>query len=293
VLRKSYLILVVILISVGVTSAYAEPEIKVISIIEKSHPSISNSDVTVWEVSLSGNGFYDDVNVKGTICLEIDLDCDVTFSGKTDEFGTFDAIAVLFPNVESGLYQMKANDGINDFFDEIFLELQVFPDNSFMWQLNKKEYVLNEDEVFDIRGTMTDDLDHYEQGISLNFFDPAGNHQKREYFTADEDKFHFAKTIRFNSPGTWMLVFEYTGLVRVTEFEVIDPLIDERAEPETQTQIDPPSLQLDAGPSDTSSQKIPDWVKNTMGWYAEGLISEDEMISAIQYLVNEGIIKLN
>jgi len=39
-------------------------------------------------------------------------------------------------------------------------------------------------------------------------------------------------------------------------------------------------------------QKIPDWVKSTMGWYAEGLISDDEIISAIQYLINEGIIKL-
>ncbi len=67
--------------------------------------------------------------------------------------------------------------------------------------------------------------------------------------------------------------------------------------PEEQTQIDPPSLDLDAGPADTtideSVQKIPDWVKNTMQWYIDGAISEDEMISAIQYLVNEGIIILN
>ena len=39
--------------------------------------------------------------------------------------------------------------------------------------------------------------------------------------------------------------------------------------------------------------KIPDWVKNTMKWYLDGSISENEMISAIQFLVKEGIIKLN
>ena len=39
--------------------------------------------------------------------------------------------------------------------------------------------------------------------------------------------------------------------------------------------------------------KIPDWVKKTMQWYLDGSISEDEMISAIQFLVKEGIIKLN
>jgi len=62
--------------------------------------------------------------------------------------------------------------------------------------------------------------------------------------------------------------------------------------PPEETQIDPPSLELDAGPLDTSVQKIPDWVKNTMQWYLDGAISEDEMISAIQYLVKEKIIKL-
>lgn len=62
---------------------------------------------------------------------------------------------------------------------------------------------------------------------------------------------------------------------------------------ESQTQIDPPSLELDAGPSDEPIQKIPDWVKNTMQWFLDGVISEDEMIAAIQFLVKEGIIKLD
>jgi len=60
----------------------------------------------------------------------------------------------------------------------------------------------------------------------------------------------------------------------------------------SRTQIDPPSLQLDVGPSDESVQKIPDWVKNTMQWYLDGVISEDEMINAIQFMIKEGIIKI-
>ena len=39
-------------------------------------------------------------------------------------------------------------------------------------------------------------------------------------------------------------------------------------------------------------KKIPEWVNNTMQWYLDGVISEDEMISAIQFLVQEGIIIL-
>ncbi len=42
----------------------------------------------------------------------------------------------------------------------------------------------------------------------------------------------------------------------------------------------------------TEVQKIPDWVKNTFKWYVEGAISEDEMISAIQFLIKEGVIKI-
>jgi hypothetical protein len=52
------------------------------------------------------------------------------------------------------------------------------------------------------------------------------------------------------------------------------------------------SSELETGIDIETPQKIPDWVKNTMGWFVDGLISEEEMISAIQYLINEGIIKL-
>ena len=64
-------------------------------------------------------------------------------------------------------------------------------------------------------------------------------------------------------------------------------------EPESHTPIDPPSLQLDAGPSDQSIQKIPEWVRNIFVWYADDQVSEDELLNAIKYLINEKIINLN
>ena len=44
--------------------------------------------------------------------------------------------------------------------------------------------------------------------------------------------------------------------------------------------------------SEQDSKKIPDWVKNIMGWYADGLTEEHEIISAIEFLLEKGIIKL-
>ena len=46
-------------------------------------------------------------------------------------------------------------------------------------------------------------------------------------------------------------------------------------------------------PEPDPDKKIPDWVKNLMGWYSDGLIEEDEIISAIKFLIEKGIIKLD
>jgi len=44
--------------------------------------------------------------------------------------------------------------------------------------------------------------------------------------------------------------------------------------------------------SKASKEKIPDWVKNNAGWWANGFISEEDFVEGIQYLVGEGIIRV-
>ena len=44
---------------------------------------------------------------------------------------------------------------------------------------------------------------------------------------------------------------------------------------------------------DVSKQKIPEWVRNIFVWYAQEQISEDELLNAIKYLVQQEIIKLD
>ena len=38
------------------------------------------------------------------------------------------------------------------------------------------------------------------------------------------------------------------------------------------------------------AENVPDWVKNTAGWWAEDVISETEFVNAIAYLIKVGII---
>jgi hypothetical protein len=40
-------------------------------------------------------------------------------------------------------------------------------------------------------------------------------------------------------------------------------------------------------------QKIPDWVKNIFILYADGSITENELISALKFLIEQGIIEIN
>jgi hypothetical protein len=40
----------------------------------------------------------------------------------------------------------------------------------------------------------------------------------------------------------------------------------------------------------TATASVPDWVKNTAGWWADGAISEGEFVNAIEHLVKTGTI---
>jgi len=42
-----------------------------------------------------------------------------------------------------------------------------------------------------------------------------------------------------------------------------------------------------------SSIQIPDWIRNNADWWTQGLISDDDFVKGIQYLVEQGIIQVS
>jgi len=44
--------------------------------------------------------------------------------------------------------------------------------------------------------------------------------------------------------------------------------------------------------STTAEEKVPDWIKNNAGWWANGMIGEDDFVNGIKYLVEKGIIRV-
>ena len=41
---------------------------------------------------------------------------------------------------------------------------------------------------------------------------------------------------------------------------------------------------------DPNQNKIPDWVKNNVEWWADGIIADSEFVSGIEFLINQGIL---
>jgi len=44
---------------------------------------------------------------------------------------------------------------------------------------------------------------------------------------------------------------------------------------------------------EAEKSKIPDWVKNIFVWYGQDQVSEDELLNAIKYLIDEGILEVD
>jgi len=53
-----------------------------------------------------------------------------------------------------------------------------------------------------------------------------------------------------------------------------------------------PTVPTTISPSTTTPSKIPNWVKGIFSFYAEGKLSDDDLIKALQFLIQQGIIKV-
>ena len=42
----------------------------------------------------------------------------------------------------------------------------------------------------------------------------------------------------------------------------------------------------------SSTTEIPDWIQNNAGWWSDSLITDEDFIEAMQWLVAEGVIQI-
>ena len=107
--------------------------------------------------------------------------------------------------------------------------------------------------------------------VYLTITEPDGKTSQVKSVASGSGNYENYIMICCNSVGQYSVYAEWRGYhIGTVTFEVIE-------KPTTQEGI----------------KKVPNWVRNIFVWYASEQISEDELLHAIKYLVNQGIINLN
>jgi hypothetical protein len=79
----------------------------------------------------------------------------------------------------------------------------------------------------------------------------------------------------FQEDGKYTIKYEVEGLL----FRIIP--------------LEKVSFEIIVGDVEESIEKIPKWIKNNPGWWAQGQISDNDFINGIQYLISVGIINVS
>ncbi len=53
------------------------------------------------------------------------------------------------------------------------------------------------------------------------------------------------------------------------------------------------TISITVGNDSNQNKKIPDWIKNIFVWYAQDKVSEEELLGAIEFLINQNIIQID
>ena len=132
--------------------------------------------------------------------------------------------------------------------------------------------------------------------------DPAKRAREIRYFQSGVLKFvHFAGAKNVKS-DTWYN--EFTGTMTAslaehiaTRYDVISVTIlgtNEQIGPKPCSKIEPDTnLFVCDLYSKISESNIPEWVKNNVMWWSAGRISDNDFVSGIQYLIENGIIRIS
>ncbi len=85
-----------------------------------------------------------------------------------------------------------------------------------------------------------------------------------------------------------------TNAAKVTKGGYNDTLIFLECLPPKTNVISEPTVQkIPDIPTHVPLEGIPDWVKNTVGWWSEGQLKDEEFVNSVGFLIKNGVIKLS
>ena len=118
--------------------------------------------------------------------------------------------------------------------------------------------------------------------VILTIQRPDGMTENREVYITKDGAFLSPVLFDSHSPVGQYLISAYyqDGYVGIISFFVVP---EQTPNVSTQTQKIEPSM----------PQTIPSWIKNNAKWWADGKISDDDFVSGIQYLIQQGIMEIS
>lgn len=155
-------------------------------------------------------------------------------------------------------------------------------------QIDRSLYVITnvQNPTVEVDGTVNN-LVSGNSKVTILFTLPDGTTKNSEITASNDGTFHTALSLDSNSEkGSYSVSAFYTntpiGALTFTVKQVSISNNPNLVNPQT-----PQAPTMSAG-----STKIPSWVKNIFIFYGQGKISDDDLIGAIQYLVQQGMIHL-
>ena len=115
--------------------------------------------------------------------------------------------------------------------------------------------------------------------VYFTITEPDGKTVQVKTIASDSGNYENFILICCNDIGQYSVYAEWKGYhIGTVTFEVVENLAEITEGTETVTE--------------ESIQKIPNWVRQIFIWYAAEQISESDLLGAIQFLANQGIIEL-
>ena len=115
--------------------------------------------------------------------------------------------------------------------------------------------------------------------VHFTITEPDGKTSQVKAIVSDNGNYENYVLICCNNVGQYTVYAEWRGYhIGTVTFEVVENLAEITEGTETVTE--------------ESTEKIPNWVRQIFIWYADNQIAEAELLNAIKFLVQQGIIEL-
>jgi hypothetical protein len=166
-------------------------------------------------------------------------------------------------------------------------------------EVEQSQYVINRGENVVIKIFGEIDIEYRSESLKIIHTSPDGIPTTHSIKTTDKGYYEIYFQHYWESPrGTYLISTVRDSIeIGTTSYDLVqDPSYqstEEIMEEYNSDDTKEPNITESWENNNIISSKIPNWVKDIFGWYYLDKISEDEVISAIEYLVTKNIIKLD